>query len=264
MIDRDFYEQHKNFTLRTSSDYYLSPGIRCKFDLILKNLITNKEFVNSLELGCSGDSFLYFYNKSYHISLLDLASSPLKQYLPIKIRYQKDFIRFNLHPLSADSVNLPYKEKQFDLVIALDVLEHIKDDLSAIKEISRVLEKNGIVLITVPHRKKYYTQQDKLIGHYRRYEINELKKKFQEHNLKTIKKFGIYGQLMQISEIQGVSPEKTERNLIRLRERYEKNEIFRKFWNKFVKLTSILMKIDASYLPLKRAMNIAMIFRKTI
>ncbi len=257
----EFYEQQKNFSLRTLSEYYLSPGIRCKFDLILKNLGSKRKFTNALELGCSGDSFLYFYEGVIHKSFLDIARTPLKQYILKNIKLQ-DKPNYKLHPICVDMVKLPYQANQFDLIIALDVLEHIKNDKSAIKEISRVIKNKGIAVISVPHRKKYYTQQDKIIGHFRRYEINELKGMFENNGFKEIRTFGIYGQLMKISEIQAVNPEKVEKNLIKLRTRYKENPVFRSFWKKFIKLSSILMKIDATYRPLRSIMNISMFFQK--
>jgi ubiquinone/menaquinone biosynthesis C-methylase UbiE len=261
MSSKEFYEQHKNFSLRKLSEYNISPGIRCKFDLILKNLGTNRSYNNALEIGCSGDSFLYIYNNIMHKSFMDIATTPLKQYTIGQKNFEKK-LDFKMHPLCADTVQLPYQEKQFDLIIALDVLEHIKKDKNAVKEISRVIKPNGIVLITVPHQKKFYTMQDKIIGHYRRYEINELKGIFGAFGLKEIRIFGIYGKLMQISEIQTINPDKTEKFLIQLREKYENNLIFRKFWKIFVKFCSIMMKLDATYRPLSSVMNIALIFQK--
>ncbi len=258
---KEFYEEHKNFSLRTLSEYYLSPGIRCKFDLLLKNLGSERKFTNALEIGCSGDSFLYFYEKIIHKSFLDIAITPLKQYIP-KIRKLQNKPEHKMHPICVDMVQLPYQANQFDLIIALDVLEHIKNDKLAVKEISRVVKSKGIVVITVPHRKKYYTQQDKIIGHYRRYEIRELKGMFEVNGFKEIRTFGIYGQLMKISEIQAVNPDKVEKNLIKLRTKYGDNPVFRSFWKKFVKFCSILMKLDATHRSIRSAMNIAMIFQK--
>ena len=247
--------------MRTLSDYNISPGIRCKFDLILKNLGILRSNINALEIGCSGDSFLSFYDNILHKSLLDIATTPLKQYILKNERLNNNF-NFKMHPICADMIQLPYQENKFDLIFALDVLEHIKNDKSAVKEIKRVIKPRGVVLITVPHRKKYYTKQDVIIGHYRRYEINELKQIFSEFGMKEIKTFGIYGQMMQISKIQSANPEKIERNLLKLRVKYENNPVFRKFWKKFVKFCSILMKLDATYRPIGSAMNIAMIFQK--
>jgi len=159
-------------------------------------------------------------------------------------------------------MKLPYRDDSFDFLSAIDVMEHIRDDEYAVSEISRVLKKNGITVITVPHRMKYYTQQDRLIGHYRRYEINKIASLFERHKLKVIRTFGIYGQLMRIADIQSSNPEKIEKNLLNLRKRYMSDGRFRKLWNFFMKISSTIMKIDAKYHSLKKAMNIGLIFKK--
>ena len=38
MINKEFYEKHKNFSFRTILEYKISPGIRCKFDLLKENI----------------------------------------------------------------------------------------------------------------------------------------------------------------------------------------------------------------------------------
>jgi ubiquinone/menaquinone biosynthesis C-methylase UbiE len=183
---------------------------------------------------------------------LDIADLPLRQYIK----------KTNWHPLCGDLMKLPYRDGSFDFLSAIDVLEHIKDDESAVSEISRVLKKNGITLITVPHRMKYYTQQDILIGHYRRYEINKIASLFERYNLKVIRTFGVYGQLMRIADIQSTNPEYIEQNLLNLRTRYMSDSGFRKIWDFFMKISSTIMKVDAKYQPLKKVMNVGLIFRK--
>jgi len=126
----------------------------------------------------------------------------------------------------------------------------------------RILKNSGIAVITVPHRMKYYTNQDRIIGHYRRYEVDELVDLFRKFNLIHLKTFGIYGRLMRISDIQSANPNNIEENLANLRYRYENNQTFRKIWNLIVKILSRLMKIDAKYQSLKKIMNIALIFKK--
>ena len=249
---KDFYDKHKNFSLRTSSEYYISPGIRCKFDLLKKNINTKRKFSHGIDLGSSGNSLLLMLDNIVHKFYYDIAKLPLKQY----IRDKKG------HPLRGDLIKLPYKDESFDFISALDVLEHINDDDLAVSEISRVLKKNGMVVITVPHNMKYYTQQDRLIGHYRRYEIKQIISLFKKFKLKNLKTFGVYGRLMRIADIQSANPERIEKNIIDLRNRYESNIIFRKFWNIIVKIVSKLMKLDAKYHSLKNIMNMAFIFEK--
>jgi ubiquinone/menaquinone biosynthesis C-methylase UbiE len=249
---KDFYEQHKNFSFRTLIEYFISPGIRCKFDLIKENIRTKGYFLNGIDLGSSGNSVLPFLEKIKHKSYFDIANLPLKQYKN----------NFKWHPLCGDLITLPYRDDSFDFISALDVLEHIKDDRLAISEISRVLKKDGIALITVPHKMRFYTNQDKLIGHYRRYEIDQIISLFKALNLKFLKLFGVYGKLMKIANIQSTHPEKIEQNIINLRQKYESSGIFRKLWNIIMKILSKFMKLDAKYTSTKKIRNLAFIFIK--
>lgn len=249
---KDFYDRHKNFSYRTSIEYYISPGIRCKFDLIKENIINNRKFLNGIDLGSSGNSVLPYLQNIDHKSYFDIASLPLKQYLN----------NINWHPLCGDVIRLPYRDKSFDFVSALDILEHVKDDKQAISEISRILKKEGLVMITVPHRMRFYTNQDKLIGHYRRYEKNHLISLFEDSKLKLLKFFGVYGKLMKITNIQSASPDKVEQSIINLREKYQTSIFFRKLWTLIVYILSKLMKLDAKFTHNNQIRNIGLIFIK--
>jgi len=56
----------------------------------------------------------------------------------------------------ADVRNLPYRDDYFDVVFALDVLEHINEMDLAIKEIKRVLKRDGKLIITAPTESGFY------------------------------------------------------------------------------------------------------------
>lgn len=262
MNKKKFYDEHKNFSGRTLTEYLISPGIRCKFD-ILKKKLDRMKFYNGIDLGCSGNSFIYFLDNIIHKSYYDIAAVPLIQYskLNSKLINTSKEIEF-WHPNCGDINFLPYKDKSFDFISALDVLEHIENDKLAIFEISRILKRKGILIITVPHRMKYYTNQDKLIGHFRRYEIDKLISQCKKFNLKIIKIFGVYGKMMKIADIQSVNPKEIENRLQKLRDKYNSNILFHKIWNVFVKISSLLMKLDANYTSLNKKMNLAFIFVK--
>lgn len=260
---KTFYENHTNFSLRSLSEYFISPGIKCKFDILLKHIEYNKIFTNSVDLGCSGDSILTFLDNPQKKSFVDIASVPLNQYLPKKSSTsQRSFKKENWNPLCGDLMKLPYRDQVFDLIFSLDTLEHIKNDKLAISEISRILKKKGLAVITVPHRKKYYTTQDKIIGHYRRYEVKGLINLFKRYNLKLLNYYGVYGQLMRVSKLQSIAPNKTEKSILKLRNNYISNQFFRKSWKIINFIISKLMKIDAKYQPLKRVMNMGFLFQK--
>lgn len=74
----------------------------------------------------------------------------------------------------------------FDTIVCINVLEHIKDDVRALTNMERVLEKNGKIVICVPAVKRLYCYMDKNVGHYRRYGKRELSKKAEKAGLKII------------------------------------------------------------------------------
>lgn len=74
-----------------------------------------------------------------------------------------------------DVCALPFPEQTFDLILATDVIEHVDDDVAALREIRRVLKPSGSVLITVPAFMSLWGQQDIVGQHKRRYSARELR-----------------------------------------------------------------------------------------
>ena len=259
---KTFYDKHLNFSKRTELDYFISPGIKLKFDLIIARLKNIKKFNTGIDLGCSGDSILSFINNIAYKCFLDIASEPLNQFTITHKHQNVKLNKQNQFPVCADIQQLPYRENLFEVVFALDVLEHVKNDEFCVSEISRIVKKYGYVIVSIPHRKKFYTTQDKLIGHYRRYEIDELKELFLNFNLKCIENFGIYGILMKISLLQAIKPDFVTDNIQKLRLKYLFDSKFRIFWNLIVFFLSKIMITDARYTPKRNIMNMAFIFRK--
>jgi SAM-dependent methyltransferase len=64
---------------------------------------------------------------------------------------------------------LPFEDGSFDLVTALDVVEHLDDDMAALREFRRVLQPGGTLLVTVPAHPFLWGDQDEVNLHRRRY-----------------------------------------------------------------------------------------------
>ena len=71
---------------------------------------------------------------------------------------------------------LPYEDGTFDLVTALDVVEHLDDDLGGLSEMRRVLRPGGRVLLFVPTFMFLWGLQDDVSNHRRRYRMPELRR----------------------------------------------------------------------------------------
>jgi SAM-dependent methyltransferase len=75
---------------------------------------------------------------------------------------------------------LPYEDDSFELVTALDVIEHLDDDVAGLREIRRVLRRDGRVLLFVPAFMFLWGVQDDVSNHRRRYTLPSLVKAVEE------------------------------------------------------------------------------------
>jgi SAM-dependent methyltransferase len=71
---------------------------------------------------------------------------------------------------------LPYTDGSFDLVTALDVVEHLDDDVAGLKEMRRVLRTDGRALLFVPAFMFLWGVQDDVSNHRRRYTLSGLRR----------------------------------------------------------------------------------------
>lgn len=64
--------------------------------------------------------------------------------------------------------------QEYDYLFAFEVLEHIEDDVAALREWSAHLKDGGKVLLSVPAHSRKFGKSDEIVGHVRRYEKREL------------------------------------------------------------------------------------------
>ena len=81
--------------------------------------------------------------------------------------------------LQADLYHLPFKSR-FDLVCMFDVLEHLQDDVSVLKNFYDMIAPGGILFLTVPAHPSLWSFLDEAYHHCRRYEPGDLEKKLTE------------------------------------------------------------------------------------
>jgi SAM-dependent methyltransferase len=66
-------------------------------------------------------------------------------------------------------------DERFDVVCAFEVLEHIEDDVAAVKEWSSLLRPGGHLLLSVPAFQRLFSVGDEMMGHFRRYDPDVMK-----------------------------------------------------------------------------------------
>lgn len=81
-----------------------------------------------------------------------------------------------IRAIQGDVTQLPLESESIDMVICSEVLEHVREYQKGLKEISRVLKKNGVVIISVPLHTYYWKDDDEFVGHHRRFEASAMQK----------------------------------------------------------------------------------------
>lgn len=75
---------------------------------------------------------------------------------------------------------LPFENESFDVVTALDVVEHLDDDIGGLKEMNRVMKKSGRALIFVPAFMWLWGVQDDISNHRIRYTKKQIVERLEQ------------------------------------------------------------------------------------
>lgn len=71
-------------------------------------------------------------------------------------------------------LEMPFAADSFELAASLDVIEHLQDDLLALRELRRVVAPGGALLVTVPAYQWLWSGHDEINHHHRRYTRSSL------------------------------------------------------------------------------------------
>lgn len=71
-------------------------------------------------------------------------------------------------------LEMPFADASFDLAASLDVVEHLEDDVAALRELRRVVAPGGALLATVPAYQWLWSGHDEINHHFRRYTRSSL------------------------------------------------------------------------------------------
>jgi SAM-dependent methyltransferase len=144
-----------------------------------------------LEIGTGHGYHLEFGERYRSFVGLDISSDFLKT---AKTRYQNKIV-----PVQGNAYNLPFKDNSVDAILAIYILEHLKQLSRALKEVKRVLRPSGSFFVGLPceggfcynvgreftskpyMEKKYGIDYDAVIKHEHCNEIWDILKDLKEH-----------------------------------------------------------------------------------
>lgn len=118
-----------------------------------------------LEAGCGTGGNLQMLSRHGRCSAMELdeiacSLANQRQVVPVKRGSLPD--------------NIPFTS-EYDLILILDVIEHLDNDLSALKALYYKLKPGGYLLITVPAYQFLWSEHDEINHHKRRYKLKGLK-----------------------------------------------------------------------------------------
>lgn len=145
--------------------------IRTRFHYLERILRHLPESISVLEVGCGTAQNLRYIREH------PILSCRVARLIGLEPAIEKDVFRDSwMDPedaiyRSAENIHGP-----FDVFVAMDVIEHLDDDLGALRRWLRLVKPGGSVFITVPAFAFLWSRHDILLGHERRYTKKSLRR----------------------------------------------------------------------------------------
>jgi SAM-dependent methyltransferase len=147
-------------------DHFL---VRRRFDVLVRmgdSLLRSSQ--NAAEIGC-GAGILQRQIEDYYdipVTGIDLNELALDQ----NMSRHSTLYCYDIHERAPE-----FREK-FDVIFLGDVLEHIENEVEFIESVTYHLASQGVLVIMVPACPIFYSEFDRIVGHYRRYTFARLNK----------------------------------------------------------------------------------------
>ena len=145
------------------NDYYNKPAwwFKFRYDTQIKrktclHLVrkAGKSFSSQriLEIGFGSGETIFSFAKNCALFGIEISESAISN--ARKRASRSGFLSANFLRSNEDGT-LPFPSKDFDIVIASHVIEHVEDDVKLLAECHRVIKQDGIVVLLIPINEKY-------------------------------------------------------------------------------------------------------------
>jgi SAM-dependent methyltransferase len=160
-MDRDYEHQ----THQAEDRHWWYRGRRTVLDGVIAGLGLPAE-PRILDAGCGSGRFMVELAKLGAVTGVELSDTS------VSLARERQ-----LGEVVAGSVlEMPFSENSFDLAVSLDVIEHLDDDLAALRELRRAVAPGGALLVTVPAYQWLWSGHDEINHHHRRYTRRSLQR----------------------------------------------------------------------------------------
>ncbi len=155
---------------RVENTHWWFVGRRSILESILSEMAEefSSKDLKILDVGCGTGANLQMLSKFGNAEGVDVSEQAIRF-----CREKGLKVRFGL------AEELPFSDESFDIVTALDVIEHLDDDIRGLREMHRVLKAGGRMLIFVPAFMWLWGVQDEVSNHRIRYTRSQIVERVQ-------------------------------------------------------------------------------------
>lgn len=134
-----------------------------------------------LEVGCGIGNFTYDLTKFGKVWAIDIN----KEYVAKTEQKVDGKAQVGLGDIEKGEYF--FNDRKFDIIICLNVLEHIRDDQSVLNNLFRLLKPEGMLILLIPAHQFLYGAIDSSIDHFRRYDKSEINNRLKKVGFSIIK-----------------------------------------------------------------------------
>lgn len=176
-------------------------------EIVKKFEITGKTI---LDVGCgTGSLDFYLAKRANSVTGIDISKNAI-------VACKRDAKTLGVSKKTAfyvRDISKRLMKRKFDVVICLEVIEHIKNDKKLINNISKSLKKNGLLILSTPsHNAPLYKMGflkgfESRVGHLRRYNMKSIASEIKKTGLTIVHKKkteGIFRNFLFTSKIGGI------------------------------------------------------------
>lgn len=176
----------KNLLVKYFGVLHLGTRIRNR---ILESILNKRDLKNKmlLDAGCGiGLASIYYSKRFKNITSVDLEEQKINQ---AKTLAKANHIK-NISFKDVDLTKAPFIKKQFDMIICFEVIEHVEDDASMLKGFSKMLSKNGELILSFPSKTLMSKIAQKSLDHFKvGYVPSDIRKILNKLNLKIVEEY---------------------------------------------------------------------------
>ena len=199
---------HEKYHAKTGKSHKIIKDNNFTYRLLIQTLrSTIKKGANILDIGCgAGTISFYLASKGHKVTGIDISKKAIQA---CKESATNLLLEIDFRVIDFPNENI---RSSFDVVVFTEVIEHLENDKKALKQIHKLLNMNGLLILSTPsagaplHKLGLTHKFDKEVGHLRRYSASSLEKILAETDFKVMsirKTEGILRNFLFVNPVAG-------------------------------------------------------------